>query len=97
MQHRSTRVAVLSVLAMTSPVLIFAAGQPKLRGLSQSEMQDLSGATQAVQQGKSSGRSRRNEVPIASDYHLATAKDLPAPGNEPVDEGLNRRDSAFRK
>jgi hypothetical protein len=97
MKSRFIRVAALSALVATSPVLIFAAGQPKLREINKSEMQDVSGAGEEVQLGKGGGRLRRNEVSIASDYHLSTAKDLPALGNEPVDASLNRRDSAFRK
>jgi hypothetical protein len=102
MQRQSTRVAALSAPLVMSPVSIFAEDQPKLRVLTQSEMQDLSGTTQAVRQGKGGGRSRRNDVSIASEYHLATAKDLPAPVDEsPVDESgdarQQRRDSAFRK
>jgi hypothetical protein len=81
MKSQFIRVAVLSALSLTSPVLIFAAGQPKLHSLDKSETQDLSGATPAVQQGKGAGLSRNS--------HLATSKELPA--------RLNQSDIAFRK
>jgi hypothetical protein len=58
MKSRSIRVALLSAFVLTSPVLTFAAGQPKLRVPSKSETQDLSGATRALQQGKGAGMSR---------------------------------------
>ncbi len=98
MKSRFIRVAVLSALSLASPVLIFAAGQPKLHMLSTSQMQDLSGATPAVHQGKGAGLSRNyTEVPRTSDFHLATAKELPAPEDPSYAARLNYSDTAFRK
>jgi hypothetical protein len=84
MKSRFIRVAVLSALSLTSPVLIFAAGQPKLHMLSKSQMQDLSGATPALHQGKGAGLSRN--------YF-----ELPAPENLSYAARLNHSDTAFRK
>jgi hypothetical protein len=95
MKSRFMRVAVLSALAVTSPALIFAAGQPKLHMLSKSEMQDLSGATPAVQQGKGAGLSRNYAETGASEFHLATAKELPSA--ESAAARSSRADSALRK
>lgn len=98
MKSRFMRLVMLSGVALASPVLIFAAGQPKLHMLSQSEMQDLNGATPAIQQGKGGGLSRKAPVPSASDYHLATAKDLPAaPRQESGQARPKLSDSALRK
>jgi hypothetical protein len=97
MKSPSIRAAVLSALLLTSPALIFAAGQPKLHMLTKSQMQDLSGATPAVKQGKGGGLSRNYEASSANDFHLATAKELPAAGDESVNARLSRGDSAFKK
>jgi hypothetical protein len=84
MKSRFIRVAVLSALSLTSPVLIFAAGQPKLHMLSKSQMQDLSGATPAVHQGKGAGLSRNYS-------------ELPPPEDQSYAERLKHSDTAFRK
>jgi hypothetical protein len=87
MKSRFIRAAVLSALALTSPVLIFAAGQPKLHMLSKSQMQDLSGAAPAVHQGKGAGLSRNSSA----------AKELPAFEDLSYAARLNHSDTAFRK
>jgi hypothetical protein len=97
MKSRSIRVAVLSALVLTSPLLMLAAGQPKLHRLSTNQMQDLSGTRHAVRPGKGSGMTRNVEVPRASNYHLATARDLPTPGDAAPAERANTTDSAYRK
>jgi hypothetical protein len=96
MKSRSIRVAVLSALVLTSPAFIFAAGQPKLHALSKAEMQDLSGATPAVNQGKGAGMSRNYETSRSSDFHLTAAKDLPATADG-SGARLSGGDSATRK
>ena len=100
MKFRFIRVAVLSAFVLTSPLLIFAAGQPKLRMLSKNEIEDVDGVSQAVQQGKGAGLSRSQVVlrsNRASDYHLRTATELPAPADESSASHPNRSDSALRK
>jgi hypothetical protein len=82
MKSRSIRVALLSAFVLTSPSLIFAGSQPKLHMLSESEAQDLSGSSRAVQQGKGAGMSRNQAaIPANTDRSQTTAA----------------RDSAFRK
>jgi len=84
MKSRFTKVAVLSAFILTSPLLIFAAGQPKLlRVTSPSETQNSAGSTRAVQQGKGSVMTR-NHAPIPA----VTSRSQTAP---------NRVDSALRK
>jgi hypothetical protein len=83
MKSRCTKVAVLSAFVLTSPLLIFAAGQPKLPVTSRSEMQNRAGATRAVQQGKGSGMTR-NHATIPA----VTGRSQAAP---------NLDDSALRK
>jgi len=86
MKSRSIRIAVLSACIVTSPLLSFAAGQPKLHMLSKSQVQDLSGATRAVQQGKGAGMSR-SQVALPSNAN----RGLSAAASP------NRSDSAYRK
>jgi hypothetical protein len=83
MKSQSIRVAVFSAFVLTSPLLIFAAGQPKLHTPGKSAIQDLSAAPRAVQQGKGGGMSRKQEV-------------LPAPA-ESAAARPNSGDTAFRK
>ena len=87
MNSRSFRVAVLAAFVLTSPLLIFAAGQPKLHMLSKSEMQDVSGATRSVQQGKGAGMTRNT---------LTKRPALPT-RDESAGDRLVPSDSAFRK
>jgi hypothetical protein len=83
MKSQCIKAAVLSAFVLTSPLLIFAAGQPKLRETSQSDTQNLAGSIRAVQQGKGSGMTRN---------HAA----IPA-GARSLQAAPNRTDSALRK
>jgi len=83
MKSRSIRIAVLSAGIVTSPMLSFAAGQPKLHMPGKSEAQDLSGASRPVQQGKGSGVTRYQSNPRTSEISAAARP--------------NRSDSAYRK
>lgn len=92
MRSRSIKVALASAFMLTSPLLTFAGGQPaKVRMLSKSEMQDRTGITQAVQQGKGTGMTR-NQVIRANAYRSQTAEESPARR-----DGPNWGDTAFRK
>jgi hypothetical protein len=84
MKSRFIGVAVLSALSLTSPAFIFAAGQPKLHMLGKSQMQDLSGATPALHQGKGAGLSRNYYEPQT-------------PENQSNAAPANHSDTAFRK
>jgi hypothetical protein len=77
MKSRFSKVAVLSAFILTSPLLIFAAGQPKLlRVTSRSEMQNRAGATRAVPQGKGSGMTRNHAAIPAVTGRSQTAPNL---------------------
>jgi len=90
MKSRFARVLVFSALSLT-PSLIFAGGQPKLHMPSKSEMQHLSGATRAVQQGKGGGLTR-NEAPSNPVASSVRNNDLKTAARQNSDS-----DSAFRK
>jgi hypothetical protein len=83
MKSRSVKVAVLSAFVLTSPLLVFAAGQPKVRPLGRSEVQQPDGVTRAVQQGKGAGMTRNRVAIPANSNRLQTAP--------------NPDDTAFRK
>lgn len=64
MKPQFMKVAVLSALVLTSPLLSLAGSQPaQRRAPSRSEMQNRPDVTRAVQQGKGSGMTRRS-VPV---------------------------------
>jgi hypothetical protein len=87
MNSKSMRVAVLSAFVLTSPGLIFAASQPRVRMASKSETQSAGDITRAVQQGKGSGLTRNDVALPASDGRVT------ATGAAHV----NHADSAFRR
>jgi hypothetical protein len=66
MKPQFGRVAVLTALALTSPLLSLAGSQPaKVHVVSKSEMQNRTDITRAVQQGKGSVVTRAS-VPVQS-------------------------------
>lgn len=70
MKSRSMKVVLLPAFVLASALFAFAAGQPKVRG---SEVQDLSNATRAVQQGKG-GRISHDQVVLRGNaYRVQTA------------------------
>jgi hypothetical protein len=64
MKSKSIRAAVVSAFVFVSPVLTFAASQPKVRMAGKSETQNAGDVTRAVQQGKGSGLTRRYDVAL---------------------------------
>ena len=96
MKSKSVRIALLSALMLTSPMLSFAAGQHLIRVPGKDEAQDRSGITQAVQYGKGTGMTR-NEGVRANAFREQTpaesqvVKDQTKPGHP------NRSDKALRK
>jgi hypothetical protein len=94
MKSRFSRVAVLTALVLTSPLLSLAAGQPKVHTVSKSDTQDRADVTRAVQFGKGTGMTRNQGVQ-ANAYRSQTAADnakvQPAPAR------TNWNDPAFRK
>ena len=98
MKLPSIKVALLPTLVLTSALLAFAAGQPKLHMLSKAEMQDLTGATRAVQQGKGGGMSRNQVVLRGNAYRSQTAADESRTLKDgSVGANSNSHDAAFRK
>lgn len=98
MKWPSIKLALLPALVVTSGLLAFAAGQPKLHMLSKAEMQDLTGATRAVQQGKGGGMSR-NQVSLRGNaYRSQTAAEESRTAKDgSVGVHPNWHDMAFRK
>jgi hypothetical protein len=90
------RVAMLSALVLTSPLLSFAAGQHLIRVPSNEEMQDRSGITRAVQYGKGTGVTRNQEV-SANAFREQTAAESQVVKEQPKSENSNLSDKALRK
>jgi len=60
MKPQSIRLALLTAIAPPSPRLAFAGGQPNIvRTVSKAEMQDRTGISRSVNQGKGAGTSRK--------------------------------------
>ena len=94
MKSRFSRVAVLTALVLTSPLLSLAGGQPKVHAVSKSETQDRADVTRAVQFGKGTGMTRNQSVQ-ANAYRFQTAADSASLQSGAV--RTNRADTAFRK
>jgi hypothetical protein len=96
MKSRSFRLALLSAIALTSPLLPFAGSQPaKVRNYTNRETLDAS-PTRAVQQGKGSGMSQ-NQTVRANAWRSQTAEDSLKLREKPAATHINWGDSAFRK
>jgi hypothetical protein len=100
---RFIRVATLPALLLASSGLTFAIGQAaaggqtdKARAHSGDGIDDRTGVTRAVQQGKGGGRTRNTSVP-ANAYRTQTAQDAAALKDESGVPRTNRHDLAFRK
>jgi hypothetical protein len=61
MKSGSIRIALFAAVVLASPALTFAGGQPNkvIRTMSKAEMQDRTGVSQNVNQGKGAGVSRK--------------------------------------
>ncbi len=92
------RTAVLFSLTLSSAAIAVAGGQPaKVRTLTQSEIQDRSGVTKAVQAGKGTGVTR-DQVTFAGDaYRSQTAADTGKAKSNSGDPGPRNSDPAFHK
>jgi hypothetical protein len=96
MKSRSFRLALLSAIALTSPLLPFAGSQPaKVRNYTNRETLDAS-PTRALQQGKGSGMSQ-NQTVRANAWRSQTAEDSLKLREKPATTHINWGDSAFRK
>jgi hypothetical protein len=96
MKSRSIRMALLSAFVLGSPLLTFAASQRPIHVPSKDEIQDRTGITRAVQQGKGGGMSRNQVVLRANAYRLQTPEESQAIRDK-SDATLPKGDSAFRK
>jgi hypothetical protein len=98
MKPQIMKLALVSTFVLASPLLTFAGGQPaKMRPYSKEEMQDPTGITRAVQQGKGSGMTR-SEVQIrANAYRSQTAEGSAATVQQSTAAHSNWNDSAFHK
>ena len=98
MKSPSIRLTLLTAVVLTSPVLMFAGGQPaKVRTLTKAEMQDRTGITRAVQQGKGAGMSLSQTVIRANAYREQTAADQSATKAQTVAAHPKTGDPAFTK
>jgi hypothetical protein len=98
MKSPSIRLTLLTAVVLTSPVLTFAGGQPaKVRTLTKAEMQDRTGITRAVQQGKGAGMSLSQTVIRANAYREQTPAESASMKADPPAAHSNLGDSAFRK
>ncbi|MGD1070654.1 MAG: hypothetical protein ABSB15_10985 [Bryobacteraceae bacterium] len=67
MKSGSVRLALCAVFALTSPLIVFAGGQPaRVFMPSKADMQNVTGAARAIQQGKGSGMTRSQAAEPAS-------------------------------
>jgi hypothetical protein len=98
MKFQSFRVAVLTASILVSPMLSFAGSQPKLRPEpTQSEKQDRTGITRAVQQGKGTGMTRNDVYLNANANRLQTPEDSQGLRDQSGLAHPNWTDAAFRK
>ena len=74
MKSVSVRLAASAIFALTSPIMVFAGGQPaRVFTPNKAEMQNRAGITRALQQGKGSGISRSQAAVPASAPRTQTA------------------------
>jgi hypothetical protein len=97
MKSPSIRLTLLSSLVVACPMLTFAGSQSVgMHVPSKSEMQDRSGVTRAVQQGKGTAITR-NQVIRANAYRSQTTEDSRTLKDKVTSAGPNWSDPAFRK
>jgi hypothetical protein len=96
MKSRSFRVALLSAIALGSPLLTFAGGQPAIvRNFTYREATNANGK-RTEQQGKGTGMSR-NQTVLANAWRSQTEEDNLKLRDKPAAAHINWGDSAFRK
>jgi hypothetical protein len=96
MKSKSIRLALVSAFVLASPLVTFAGGQPaKVRTLSKAEVQDRTGISRAIQQGKGAGVSRNEVVLRVNAERVQTAGESAT--LKPAPARANWGDSAFNK
>ena len=93
---KSIRVALISAVLLTSPMLSFAGGQHLIRVPTNDEMRDRTGVTPAVQAGKETGMARQQTVQVNAS-RSETAAESQVAKDKPSTEHPNLGDHAFRK
>ena len=92
------RTAALTTLMLASPALSFGGGQPPItRTPTQSEVQDRTGITKAVQSGKGTGITRNDGILSGNAYRSQTAADNGTVKKNSGAPQPNYSDPAFRK
>ena len=89
--------ALLSAVVLTSPLLTFAGGQPKIHKYSNEEAQDRTGISRAIQQGKGTGMSLSDSTIRANAYREQTTEQRPVATVQPVAPHAKLSDPAFTK
>ncbi len=94
MKSQFVRVALLSAVVLTSPLLMFAGGQPaKMHKYTKEDAQDRTGVTRAIQQGKGGGMSLSDRTIRANAYR----EQSPVPAVHRVPGQVKPGDPAFTK
>jgi hypothetical protein len=98
MKSQFVRMALLSAVVLTSPLLTFAGGQPaKMHKYSKEDAQDRTGITRAIQQGKGSGMSLSDGTIRANAYREQTTEQRPVATVQPIAGHVKSGDPAFTK
>jgi hypothetical protein len=97
MKSQFVRVALLTAVVLTSPLLTFAGSQAKIHPYSKTEAQDRTGITRAVQQGKGTGISLSDGAIRANAYREQTTEQRPAATVQPLAPQAKLSDPAFTK
>lgn len=97
MKLRSVRTAVFSALVLASPVLSLAAQPAKVGIVTKAKAPDPADVTKAVQFGKGTGMTRKDETLSGNAYRSQTADDKGKVKNNSGDQRPSYSDPAFRK
>jgi hypothetical protein len=97
MKSQFVRMALLTAVVLTSPLLTFAGGQPKIHPYSKEEAQDRTGITRAIQQGKGTGMSLSDSTIRANAYREQTTGQRPVATVQHVPGQVKSGDTAFTK
>jgi|HubBroStandDraft_2_1064218.scaffolds.fasta_scaffold1509652_1 hypothetical protein len=97
MKLRSIRAVVFGACALASPVVNLAAQSAKVGIVVKAEAPDPVDVTKAVQFGKGTGMTRKDETLSGNAYRSQTADDQGKVKNNSGERQPNYRDAAFRK
>jgi hypothetical protein len=97
MKSQFVRVALLSAVVLTSPLLTFAGGQPAKEHNYNKENTQGRTIGRALQQGKGGGMSLSNGTIRANAYREQTTEQSPVATVQPVPGQVKSGDTAFTK